>query len=102
MSREQRQFERWSAAGPRVNACVRVVHREYWTRILIIAGEVEGVLRYEGAGYGERVYWDGILRGRSSFWSWPPAIVAPRVEFTLPDKNGERPALIEVAATFAP
>jgi hypothetical protein len=52
-------------------------------------------------GYGERVYWNDSFRARSSFWSWPPAIVAPRVEFSLPSKDGDLPALIEVAGTFA-
>jgi hypothetical protein len=94
--------ERWSAAGPRVNACVRLVYRERWTRTLILSGDVRGVLRYEGMGYGERVYWNDVFRARASFWTWPPAIVAPRIEFVLPGKEGDLPALIEVAGTFAP
>src|SRR5207249_9517325 len=72
------------------------------TRTLVLSGEVEGVLRYIGSGYGEQVYWNGVFRARSSFWSWPPAIVAPRVEFSLPGKDGPLPALIEVAGTFIP
>jgi hypothetical protein len=96
------RYERWSAAGPRVNASVRIVYRERWSRTLILSGEVEGVLRYEGMGYGERVYWNDAFRARSSFWSWPPAIVAPRIEFSLPSKDGDLPALIDVAGTFAP
>jgi hypothetical protein len=99
-SRAADRDECYSAAGPRVNACVRVVYRERWTRTLILSGDVEGVLRYEGMGYGERVYWNDVFRARSSFWTWQ--IVAPRIEFSLSGNDGDLPALIEVAGTFAP
>ena len=79
-----------------------MVHRDGWNRTLVLSGEVEGVLRYVGTGFGERVYWDWKFRARSPFWCWPPAFLAPRLEFTLPGKNGERPELIEVAATIIP
>jgi len=97
-----RRYDRWSAAGPRIDARVRTVYREWWARTLIVSGEVEGAVRYEGMGHGERVYLDGSLCGRSSFWQWSPKIVAPRIEFVLPTRRGDLPALIEVAASFLP
>jgi hypothetical protein len=98
----ERRYDRWSAVGPHIDARVRTVYRERWSRILILSGEVEGVVRYEGMGHGERVYLDGVLCDRSSFWQWSPKVVAPRIEFTLPRGRGEVPALIEVAASFLP
>ena len=96
-----RRDDRWSASGPRIDARVHQVYREWWTRTLILSGEVEGTVRYDGRGYGEAVYLDGVLRGHSSPWR-TCKIVAPQVRFTLPGNNRNLPALIEVGATFWP
>ena len=98
----ERRYDRWSAVGPRIDARVRTVYREWWSRTLLLSGEVEGAVRYEGMGNGERVYVDGELRGRTSMWALKLKIVTPRVEFTIPGRQGDVPALIEVAASYLP
>jgi hypothetical protein len=85
-----------------IDARVRIVYRERWSRTLLLTRGIEGVVRYEGMGYGERVYLDGVLRTRSPNWTWTMNVVAPRVIFTLPGNGGDLPALIEVAASFLP
>jgi len=94
--------DRWSAVRPRINARVRAVYREWWTRTLVLSGDVEATIRYDGRGYGEAVYVDGVLRGHSSPWAWTMRLVSPQVKFTLPGKDGAIPALVEAAATFLP
>jgi hypothetical protein len=93
---------RRSATGPRINARVRAVYREWWTRTLVLSGEVEGVIRYDGRGFGEAVYVDGVLRGHSYPLLWTMKIVAPQLKFALPGKDGHVQALVEVGATLLP
>jgi hypothetical protein len=88
-------------AMPDFDVQVRLVFRERWRRILILGGEVELTLIYEGSGCGERVYLDGKLWARTSIWSWK--IVYPWVEFPLPTTTGDDlPARMDVSASFAP
>src|SRR5262245_13557435 len=94
--------ERWSARPPRINARVRAVHREWWTRTLVLSGEVEGAISYNGLGYGEAVHVNGVLRGHSSPWAWTMKIVSPQVRFSLPHTDGDIPALVEVTASYMP
>ena len=92
--------DRYEARRPRTDIRVRTVHRERWRRTLVLTGEVEGVLAYEGMGNGERVYFDGRLWATTSVWSW--RIVYPCVEFDLPGERDEIPARIDVSASMLP
>jgi hypothetical protein len=87
---------------PRINTRVRAVYREWWARTLVLSGEVEGTVRYDGRGFGEAVYMDGVLRGHSFPLLWTMKIVAPQVTFTLPGKDRVVQALVEVSATLLP
>ena len=87
---------------PRTSARVRAVYCERWTRTLVLSGDVEATIRYDGRGFGEAVYVDGVLRGHSYPLLWTMKIVAPRVKFTLPGKDRVVPALVEVGATLLP
>jgi hypothetical protein len=91
-----------SAVRPRINARVRAVYREWWTRTLVLSGDVEAAIRYDGRGFGEAVYVDGVLRGHSYPLLWTMKIVAPQVKFTLPGKDRVVQALVEVGATLLP
>ena len=91
---------RYEARRPRTDVRVRTVHRERWRRTLILSGEVEGVLSYEGMGSGERVYFDGRLWATTSLWSC--RTVYPFVEFDLPGERDEIPSRIDVAASLLP
>jgi len=94
--------DRCTAARPRINVRVRAVYREWWTRTLVLSGDVEVTIRYDGRGYGEAVYVEGVLRGHSSPWLWTFKLVSPQVKFTLPSTDGDVPALVEVGASFLP
>ena len=87
-------------AGRAADVQVRVVYRLRWERTLVLTGEVDGILRYEGLGNGERVYLDGKLWAQSSVWSWKT--VYPYVEFDLPGRRDDLPARIDVAASLWP
>jgi hypothetical protein len=79
---------------------VRTVYRERWRRILVLSGDVEGVLIYNAMGHGERVYWNGRQWAKSSTWSWQ--IVYPFMEFELPAGELDAPVRIDVGASFFP
>jgi hypothetical protein len=90
-------------AMPEFDVQVRLVYRERWRRILVLAGDVDSTLIYCGMGAGERVYCDGRLWARTPTWSWSMKIVYPWVEFLLPTSNGDDlHAKIDVSASFAP
>jgi len=86
--------------GSRFDVQVRTVYRESWRRILVLNGDVEGVLIYNAMGSGERVYWNGREWAKSSIWSWQ--IVYPFIEFELPAGEDDVPARIDVGGSFFP
>jgi hypothetical protein len=79
---------------------VRTVYRERWRRVLILSGEVDATLTYNGMGNGERVYLNGRLWAETSIWTWKT--VYPFAEFDLPGRDDDIPARIDVAASFLP
>jgi hypothetical protein len=92
--------DRW--AGGSVAVQVRTVYRSRWTRTLMLTGDVEAVLRYDGMGNGERVFLDDKLWARTPFWAWTLQIVYPFVEFDLPGRRDDLPARLDVAASLWP
>ncbi|MBM4074328.1 MAG: hypothetical protein FJ267_01630 [Planctomycetes bacterium] len=71
-------------------------HRGWLSRIIDLKGSINAEIRYEGLGFGERVYVDGALVARTPYFGFQFFILTPHIDFLISDGMYDVPASIDV------
>lgn len=88
-----------SARGIELTGAVATCVRHGWiSRTIRLTGTVQAEVRYEGGGFGERVFVDGSLSARTPFFTGSSHSVTPHIDFVIATATGEIPAAIDVRA----
>lgn len=78
-----------------IATCIR---RGWISRAVLLSGWLDAEIRYEGGGFGERVFVNDQLAARSS--AFHTHCVAPRIDFTINCEDCEVAASIEVEVSI--
>ena len=88
-----------SACGIEINGVMATCVRRGWiSRTIRLTGTVQAEVRYEGGGFGERVFVDGTLSARTPFFTSSGDNVTPHIDFAIATATGEISAAIDVSA----
>lgn len=75
-------------------------HRGWCSRTIVLEGLVDAEVRYDGMGFGERVYVNGRLAAKTRFFTHYLDNVTPHVDFSIDSPDGRVDAALDVRASL--